>query len=189
MDAEVGRVEIGWFEPTLEIRDLKVYNPPAFGGTLFLDVPEIHIEYDRFGFAKKELHLTLVRLNLQELDIVRSHKGDLNVMEVGNLPQKDGGVSMPSLKKQTGYDFKGIDALNISFNKVKFIDLQNRHNDREQTIGLQNCVVPEVKSAKDLAGLAVIIDLRSNHFFDPLVSGQVKSTPVKSVLNIMGGAL
>jgi len=189
MDAEIGRVEVGWFAPTLEIRDLKIYNPPAFGGTPFLDIPEIHIEYDRFALLNKNLHLTLVRLNLQELDVVRSRKGDINVFAVGSAPHMNAGVSGPSFKKETGYDFKGIDALNVSFNKAKFIDLQNRHNDRDQTIGLQNCVVPDVKSSRDLAGLAVFIDLRSNHFFDPLVSGQIKSTPLKSVLNIMGGAI
>ena len=188
MDAEIGRVEIGWTEPTFEIRDLKIYNPPSFGGTPFLDVPEIHIEYDRVALLKKDLHLTLLRLNLDELDIVKSRKGDLNMFALGALPQKNSGVSMPSLKNQTGYDFKGIDSLNVSFNKAKFIDLQNRRNDREQTIGLQNCVVPDVKSARDLAALALIIDLRSNHFFDPLVSQQVKATPLKSVLNVMGGA-
>jgi uncharacterized protein involved in outer membrane biogenesis len=188
MDAEIGRVEVGWTEPTLEIRDLKIYNSPAFGGTPFLDVPEIHVEYDRLALLKKEMHLTLVRFNLQELDIVRSHKGEINVFALGKSPQKNAGITLPSLKKQTGYDFKGIDALNVSFNKARYIDLQNRHNDREQIIGLQNCVVPDVKSARDLAALVFIIDLRSNHFFDPLLSGQFKSAPVKSVLNVMGAA-
>ena len=47
MDAEIGRVSLGWFEPRLEIRDLKIYNPAAYGGTLFLDIREIHVEYDR----------------------------------------------------------------------------------------------------------------------------------------------
>lgn len=189
MDAEIGRVEIGWTEPTFEIRDLKIYNPPDFGGTPFLDVPEIHIEYDRMAILKGDLHLTLLRLNLAELDIVRSRNGDLNMFAPGNSPKKNSGIVVPSFKKETGYDFKGIDALNISFNKVKFIDLQNSRNNREQLLGLQNCVVPDVKSARDLAGLAVIIDLRSNHFFDPFMSGQFKSAPLKSVLNLMGAAL
>jgi uncharacterized protein involved in outer membrane biogenesis len=189
MDAEIGRVEIGWTEPTFEIRDIKIYNSLAFGGTPFLDIPEIHIEYDREALLKKELHLKLLRLNLSELDIVRSKNGQINVFTSGKVPQKSpGGISVPSFKKQTGYDFKGIDALNVSYNKEKFIDLQNPRNNREQIVGIQNCVVPDVKSARDLAGLIFIIDLRSDHFFDPLISGQVKSAPLKSVLNLMGGA-
>lgn len=189
MDAEIGRVEVGWTEPTFEIRDLKIYNPPNFGGTPFLDIPEIHVEYDRGALLKKNLHLTLLRLNLSELDVVRSRKGDLNMFALNQVPQKSAGISLPSFKKETGYDFEGIDSLNFSFNKAKFIDLQNRHNDREQLIALQNIVVPDVRSARDLAGLVLLIELRSNHFFDPLVSQQVKSAPLKSVLNVMGGAL
>jgi uncharacterized protein involved in outer membrane biogenesis len=190
MDAEIGRVEVGWTEPTFEIRDMKIYNSPGFGGTPFLDIPEIHVEYDRFALLKGDLHLTLLRLNLSELDIVRSKNGQINVFTSGKVPRKNSsGISAPSFKKETGYDFKGIDALNVSFNKARYIDLQNRHNDREQTIGLQNCVVPEVKSTRDLAGLVFIIDLKSNHFFDPLVSGQFKSAPLKSVLNLMGSAI
>jgi uncharacterized protein involved in outer membrane biogenesis len=168
---------------------MKIYNSPGFGGTPFLDIPEIHAEYDRFALLKGELHLTLLRLNLSELDIVRSKNGQINVFTSGKVPRKNSsGISVPSFKKETGYNFEGIDALNVSFNKAKYIDLQNRHNDREQTIGLQNCVVPEVKSTRDLAGLVFIIDLKSNHFFDPLISGQFKSAPLKSVLNLMGAA-
>jgi uncharacterized protein involved in outer membrane biogenesis len=186
MDAEIGRVEVGWTAPTFEIRDMKIYNSPGFGGTPFMDVPEVHVEYDRLALLKGDLHLTLLRLNLSELDIVRNKNGQINVFLTAQTRQKNPGISLPSFKKQTGYDFNGIDALNVSFDKVKYIDLENRHNDREQTIGLQNCVVPDVKSARDLAGLVVIIDLRSNHFFDPLISGQFKSAPLKSVLNLMG---
>ncbi|HUA65411.1 MAG TPA: hypothetical protein VME24_06160 [Alphaproteobacteria bacterium] len=191
MEAEIGRVEVGWTEPTFEIRDLKIYNPPSFGGTPFLDIPEIHVQYDRLALLKGELHLKLLRLDLEELDVVRSRKGDINVFALGAAPQMNSmnpGISLPSFKKETGYDFKGIDALNFTFNKATFIDLQNRHNDREQTIGLKNIVVPDVKSPRDLAGLVLLIELRSNHFFDPLVSQQVKSAPLKSVLNVMGGA-
>lgn len=189
MDAEIGRVEVGWTEPTFEIRDMKIYNSPVYAGTPFLDFPEIHAEYDRAALLKGELHLTLLRLNLAELDIVRNKKGQINVFATAKLPQKNsGGISAPSFKKETGYDFQGIDALNVTFTRAKYIDLENRHNDREQTIGLNDCVVPDVKSARDLAGLVLIIDLKSNHFFDPLVSGQFKSAPLKSVLNLMGAA-
>ena len=190
MDAEIGRVDVGWTEPIFEIRDLKIYNTPGYGGTPFLDIPEIHIEYDRMALVKGDLHLKLLRLNLSELDIVRNEKGQINVFATAKLPRRNsGGTVAPSFKKQTGYDFTGIDALNVTFTRARYIDLQNRHNDRQQTIGLKDCVVPDVKSARDLAGLVLIIDLKSNHFFDPLVSGQIKSAPLKSVLNLMGAAL
>ena len=59
MDAEIGRFQLGLAEPTINIQNLKIYNPPSFGGTPFLDIPEIHVEYDRAALAKSEIHLTL----------------------------------------------------------------------------------------------------------------------------------
>jgi hypothetical protein len=187
MDAEIGRVELGLTKPTLEIRDLKIYNPPSFGGALFLDVPEIHAEYDRVAFAEKKLHLTLLRFNLEEINFVKNQSGHLNIDALAKTPKtKTGPAPAPSLKKSTGYDFKQIDVLNISFHKAKYVDLQNPANDREQTIGLQNCIVPNVKSPNDLAGVAFLIALRSDHFFDPLLGQSQNSTTLQGILNIFG---
>ena len=192
MDAEIDRFKLGWAEPTIEIKDLKIYNSPAFGGTPFLDIPEIHIEYDPKALARGSLHLTLLRINVAELDIVKSTAGRTNIFELAGTPRKGKAtVSKPAsqIKSQTGYDFTGIDKLNVSFGTAKYIDLQNRHNDRQQTIGIQNCVVPDVKSANDLAGLAVVIGLRSNHFFDQFIGQPRNSASMKSILNLMGAPL
>jgi len=42
----------GLTEPTVTIQNLKLYNPPSFGGTPFLDIPEIHVEYDRAALGE-----------------------------------------------------------------------------------------------------------------------------------------
>lgn len=190
MEAEIGRFKLGLTEPTLEIQDLKIYNPPGFGGTPFLDIAEIHAEYDPAALARKEIHLTLLRFNLAELDIVKSQSGRTNIFAFAKMPQtKSGAPAAPSFKKQTGYDFQRIDALNVSFGKARYIDLKNPGNDREQTIGLNNCVVPNVKSMNDLAGLVVLVCLRSNHFFDPLIAKPQNPAAVQSILDIIDVSL
>ena len=71
---------------------MKIYNPPNFGGTLFLDIPEIHVEYDRAALAKKEIHITLLRFNLGELDIVKNQAGQTNIFSLGvRCPRKKSG--------------------------------------------------------------------------------------------------
>ncbi|HSY44362.1 MAG TPA: hypothetical protein VK811_10670 [Candidatus Acidoferrum sp.] len=190
MEAEIGRFKLGLTEPTLEIQDLKIYNPAGFGGTPFLDIAEIHAEYDRAALARKEIHLTLLRFNLAELDIVKSQSGQTNIFSLAKMPQtKSGAPASRNFKKQTGYDFQGIDTLNVSFGKAKYIDLQDPGKDREQTIGLSNCVVPDVKSMNDLAGLVLLVGLRSNHFFDPLIAKPKNPAAVQSILDIMGVSL
>ena len=177
MDAEIGSVHLALTSPTLEIQNLNIHNPPDFGGTPFLDIPEIHAEYDRAALARREIHLKLLRVNLGELDIVKNQAGQTNIFLPGIKSQakkSGGGNSLADFKKQSGYDFTGIDMLNVSIGKVKFIDLNNQQNNREQTIGIEERVIPHVKSQTDLFGLAAEIALRSNGFFDPLV-GQKNS--------------
>jgi uncharacterized protein involved in outer membrane biogenesis len=184
MDAEIGRFQLGIAEPTITIVDMKIYNPPNFGGTPFLEIPEIHVEYDRPALAKRQLHLTLVRFNLGELDIVKNAQGQTNIFSLGlEFPKStsgNGNRERDELKRQTGLEFTGIDALNVSVGTFKYIDLKDQRHNRTQRVGLENQVIPNVKSPTDLAGLAVLIELRSGDFFTALVEpGTQNSGPAK----------
>jgi len=174
MDAEIGKFHLGLIEPVVHIENLQLHNPPAFGGTPFLSVPEIHLEYDRAALVHREIHLTLLRLNLAELDIVKNEAGQTNLFLLGAaLPAKKsatGGKGPGDFYRQTGFDFKGLDVLNVSIGTVKFIDLKNSHNNRAQKIGIENCVMKNVKSPTDLAGLAVLVALRGGDFFGSLAA-------------------
>lgn len=185
MDAEIGRFHLALTSPTLEIRDFKLYNPPAFGGTPFLDIPEIHVEYDRTALSRGQIHLTLLRINIGELDIVKNQAGQTNIF----LPslqapgKKAGGGALAEFKKQSGFGFQGIDELNVSIGKFKYIDLQNQRNNREQTIGIDDLVIPHVKSEADLLGLTADIALHSDGFFESLLG---KKKPGLDALKQLG---
>jgi hypothetical protein len=170
MDAEIGKFTLGLAEPTITIKDLKLFNPPSYGGTLFLDIPEIHAEYDRAALAKSELHVTLLRFNLGELDIVKNQAGQTNIFSVVALPAvKKSGGSGNSFTKRTGLEFTGIDVLNVSIGRAQFVDLQDQRNNRARTIGIENCVMKNVKTPADLGGLALLIALRGGDFFGSLI--------------------
>lgn len=192
MDAEIGRFKLGLTVPTVEIQDMRIYNPPSFGGTPFLDIREIHAEYDPAALLEKKIHLTLLRFDLAELDIVKSQSGQTNIFSFGGAPRRKPGTAPPpaaNFKKQTGYDFAGIDTLNVSFTRAKYIDLRNSRNNREQILGIQDCIVPHVKSTADLTGLLLLIDLRSDHFFDALLAQPKKPSGLQTILNLTGAAL
>ena len=177
MDAEIGKFHVGLLEPVVTIKDFKIHNPPDFGGTPFLNIPEIHIEYDRDALKKNQIHLTLVRFNLGELDIVKNEVGQTNLFALGvTLPTKEaqGGKELEEFKRRTGLDFQGIDVLNVSVGSAKFIDLKNPGNDREQKIGIDNLVMKNVKTPADLAGLVVLVALRSGDFFTDVLGSDLK---------------
>jgi hypothetical protein len=172
--AKIGYFHLGLRQSSVTIKDLKLYNPPEFGGTLFLSIPEIHAEIDPEAAKKGELHLTLLRFNLGELDIVKNEAGQTNILSLGmNLPDKDKLAkdnSPEDLKKRLGYNFTGIDKTIFSFGKAKYIDLGDPKNNREQDIDIENYPVPKIQSSADLTGVIVFIYLRSDNFFEVLGS-------------------
>jgi len=181
MDVEIGKFHLGLLEPVVTIRDLKIHNPPSYGGTPFLDIPEIHVEYDRAALAQNELHLTLVRFNLGELDLVKNEAGQTNIFALGlALPTKNapaGQRAMTEFKKKTGMTFRGLDVLNVSVGTVKYIDLQDQRRNREQKIGIENQIIKNVKTPADLAGLGLLVVLRSGDFFGSLAAPAGISRP------------
>lgn len=188
MDAEIGTFHVGLFEPVVTIKNFKLYNPPDFGGTPFLNIPEIHIEYDRDALKHSQLHLTLVRFNLGELDIVKNEAGQTNLFALDvALPAKGGkgksdGNELAELKQRTGLDFQGVDVLNVSIGTLKYIDLKNPANDREQKIGIENLPIRNIKSQADLMGLAGVVALRGSEVLGVLAGQKNSSTELLKLL-------
>lgn len=194
MDAEIGRVHVSLLEPTIEIQNLKIYSTKEFAGAQFIDIPEIHVEYDRDALLKKQIHVTLMRFNLGELDFVKNEAGKTNIFELGVAAPAPaaGNNGKISLKKEIGYDFTGIDVLNVSFGTVKFVDLKNPKNNHSQKIGIENCIIKNVKSQNDLAGLMVFIALRGGDFFTTTFRGSGIRTnnpsALQDIVNVLGGS-
>jgi len=182
MDAQIGKFTLGLTEPTITIKDFKLFNPPSFGGTPFLDIKEIHAEYDRNALAKSELHVTLLRFNLGELDIVKNQTGETNIFSIAALPKLKKPHGAKSFTAQTGLEFTGIDVLNVSIGKAQFIDLKDPHNSRSQEIGIENCVMKNVKTPDDLGGLALLLALRGGDFLGSLVDQKSSASDILKLL-------
>lgn len=161
MDVKIGRFSSGLFSPVVTIENLKLYNTPEFGGTEFLIIPELHIEFDAQALADQKLRIKLLRFNLGELDVVRNLSGQTNIvtmfakMPKGRIAPK--GIEISGRK----FEFEGIDVLNLSLGRARFIDLKNRDHDRDVLINMDNQVFNNVKTDGDLYGIMFIIWLRS----------------------------
>jgi uncharacterized protein involved in outer membrane biogenesis len=155
MDVKIEKFSVGILSPVVDIEKFKLFNPPEFGGAPFLDIPELHVEYDRFALAGRKLHLTLLRLKLAELNVVKNDAGHTNVT---SLRWKDAG-------RRDEAPFPVIDVLNLSVGKARFIDLKNSKHNREYRPNLQNQIFKDVKSEDDLRSVLFIIWLRSGGGF------------------------
>jgi uncharacterized protein involved in outer membrane biogenesis len=170
LETRIGQIDVGLLSPTITIENFKLYNTPEFGGSVFIDMPELHLEYDPAGIRSGKLHFKLVRLDLAEIALVQDKKGRSNVQD---LERRSREVSRH--KKSSGEElrFTGIDTLNLSLGKFRLSNLASGR-DQEINFGIKNQISHNVKSDADLAGLSVLLAART----------AAASAPTNSVLDL-----
>lgn len=155
MDVKIGRFSVGLLSPVVTIENLRLYNRPEFGGTPFLDIRELHVEYDRAALAARKLHITLLRFSLVELNIVKNEAGQTNLVSLMAKPD-----AKEDRKRARDLEFAGIDVLNLSLGKVRFLDLKNPRQNGVLDLGVKNQVFRNVNSESDVFGVLLMIWLR-----------------------------
>jgi uncharacterized protein involved in outer membrane biogenesis len=161
MDVKIGHFSSGLFSPVVTIENLKLYNTPEFGGTEFLIIPELHVEFDADALTRQQLRIKLIRFNLAELDVVKNQAGQTNLVTMlAKMPKgkiAPHGIHVGGRK----FEFESIDVLNLSLGRTRFIDLKNHQNDREVALNLDNQVFNNIKTEGDVYGIMFLIWLRS----------------------------
>ena len=161
MDVKIGRMSSGLLSPVVTIENFKLYNTPEFGGTEFLIIPELHIEFDAEALAAQKLRIKLVRFNLAELDVVKNQAGETNIVTMlARMPKgklAPHGIHIGGKK----FEFESIDVLNVSLGRMRMIDLKDHKNDRDVVINAENQVFNNVKTEGDVYSIMFLIWLRS----------------------------
>lgn len=155
MDVKIGRLSASAVSPVLTIEDLKLYNTPEFGGTLFLSAPELHVEYDGPALTQRKLRVTLMRLNLAELNITRNESGKTNVVELVNDAHKRESTFARTLFGDV--DFQGVEVLNLSLDTVRRVDLKDARQNREFHVNVHDQIARNLRTESDLYGLFILL--------------------------------
>lgn len=138
-DVKVGKLSLSLFSPVATIENLTLANPADFGGVSFLNIREMRVEYDREALLHREVRITLLKLNIAELTVVRNDRGETNIVAFAAAPKPT--------KSADKFEFKGIAVANFTIGKVSFIDLKNQRNNRQFTWNVQNHVFRNLNSA------------------------------------------
>jgi hypothetical protein len=157
MEVKIGSISSKLTRPILTAENVVLYNTAEFGGGPFLDIPELHLEYSGDARGRGDMHFKLVRINLREFNIVESKDGRTNITDMSAALQKAQTVNT----NQPGYQFNGIDTLNLTVGKVRYISLRNPKRNQEMNLALQNEIIQNVRTWDDMAGLLFKILLRA----------------------------
>jgi hypothetical protein len=150
MDVRIGSISVGLLSPVIDVENFKVYNPAEFGGSPFLDVPELHLEYDRGALFSRRVHCRLLRFTLNELAIVRNKAGVTNLRALSNAGLKPGPGTKTRPPEGGSFRFDGIDTLNVTANRMTMMNMSDPSHVRELKLGIRNQVIVGVKNEQDL---------------------------------------
>jgi uncharacterized protein involved in outer membrane biogenesis len=79
LNMQIDSVNIGIANTLLGIKGLVLYNPDSFEDRVMMDLPEIYVDYDFGALVKKNIHLSELRLNLNEFVVIKNKQGVLNI--------------------------------------------------------------------------------------------------------------
>jgi hypothetical protein len=173
MDVKIGKFSVGLASPTVLIEDFKLYNTAEFGGSPFIQMPELFLEYDRSQFKNRKLRIKLLRLNLSEIGIVTDKKGHSNIEALGALASKQA-------QQKMDVEFKGIDTLNLTFQSVRMTQMGDPPQEELLDFKIKNAIFHNLNKEEDFQGLAMGLALKAqgSRMLQKLINPEV-NTPAR----------
>ena len=157
MEVTIGSLSTKLTRPIVTAKNVVIYNTADFGGGPFLDIPDLHLEWAADAKGRGDLHFKAVRLNIHQFNIVENQQGRTNITDIAAAMEKVHTVKT----NEPGVRFNGIDTLNLSVGKVRYINLRRPERTQEMNLALQNEVIQNVRTWDDMAGLLFKILVRA----------------------------
>jgi len=165
LETKVGHVHVGLFTPVMTIDHFVLYNSAAFGGSPFIDLPELHVEYDRDALRSGKLHCKLVRINLAIINLVEDKNGrsNLELLEQRlKMPGRSNHAGHQAGRSVSSMEFTGIDTLNLTLGKATHLRMDQPRQVDEFKMNVDHQVFNNIKSDQDFSNVLLVALLRSN---------------------------
>ena len=90
---EIGSVDLGLFSSKVDVRDLKLMNPSEFQDKLFVDMPQLYVDYQFGSMLSGAPHINDMLINIKQLVVVKNNKGESNAMKLKGVVSSGGSSS------------------------------------------------------------------------------------------------
>jgi len=144
---KIGSVDVRLFSSKLDVRDLTLMNPPEYQEKMFVDMPELYIDYRLRSMLSGAPHINDMLINIKQLVIVKTAKGDSNAMKLKGVVS--GGDSKSSAKYQ-------VDQLRIQVGTVTIKDYSHaKPIERTLTLNLHR-TYKNISDSTDITRLVLL---------------------------------
>lgn len=180
LEVHLYKLELRPWSGRARVEKLVIYNPAEFGGGPLVNVAELHVEYDPALAKERKLHLSVLRFNLAELNIVVDKSGQSNLDGVRRTVEQ---IRRGQRVARTNapMEFAGLDMLNLTLGKGTWTDLRQSGTPREFDLGIRNEVVQDMKDSKELVAKLTPVLVRAGLAFfgvgQPLPAAPATNSP------------
>ncbi|NQU10491.1 AsmA family protein [bacterium] len=88
---EIGSVSVGLFQSTLDVREIKLSNPPEFEEPQFVHLPQVSVDYRLGSMIARSPHINDLTLDIATVVIVKNKDGVSNVSQLKSVAASAGG--------------------------------------------------------------------------------------------------
>ncbi len=127
LDLSIADVKIGLGDTDIGLKGVQLQNPKGFPDERMVDIPEVYINYNLLDFFKNNIHVEEIKLNLNELVVVKNKEGKLNIKELlppsEDKPEEPGEPEEPEEPEEdkTKKEFN-VDLLKLRIGKIVYKD-------------------------------------------------------------------
>ena len=152
---QIGSVNVGLFSSKVDVHDLRLMNPADFEDKLFVDMPQLYVDYQLASMLKKAPHINDMLVNIKQLVIVKNNKGESNAKKLKGI--------VSSGDSSTKYS---IDKLRIHVGTVTIKDFSHA-KPSEHSINLNiDATYNNITDATDVTRLVLLTIMSQVHLPD-----------------------
>jgi len=157
MQAEIGQLHVALWKAAIEVRDFKILPPSEFGDRPLLSMPALFLEMDSEQARLGKFRFKTVRLNVEEVNVVRGKDGAYNIKSLNRSATRSTTASSSPAKTDNpsrDLEFAGIERLELSVDKIRYTDLKRPKRSREIDLGLRDETVTGLNSEDEIKAWA-----------------------------------
>ncbi|OGX33741.1 MAG: hypothetical protein A3C36_00555 [Omnitrophica WOR_2 bacterium RIFCSPHIGHO2_02_FULL_52_10] len=172
---KIGKFDLSFTNSQVGIWGLELLNPSGFPDKVMFHAPEIFVDYHLGDTIRGNIHLEDMRLNFDQLTIIKNAQGKMNIdtLKPQKQEQQSKGESQGTKKGEAGQKIPDIqiDHLSLKVGKVVYKDYSQGGEPAVQEYNVN--ISEEFKDIKDVQGLVGAI-----------VSRTVSKTALSSLVDI-----
>jgi hypothetical protein len=175
----IGSVDLELFSSKVDVHDLRLMNPPEFQEKMFVDMPELYVDYRLPSMFGGVPHVNDMLINIKQLVIVKN-KTDSNVQKLKGV------VSPAGSRSSTKY---AVDKLRIHVGTVTIKDYSRpKPSERDITLNLDRAY-NNITDSTDISRLVLFTVLGQVHIPDIGINANDLKKNLTNVTNQAGQAL